>query len=368
MNSPFSPQALAWLYEEESSFSIHYFSNARQDTIMNPHTSNNAMGSDKKIGKPTAMKCSEPSEATLDKDQYRRMRNAYNWYKLLAQPTRATMCRILDYTKGADFTRQGVDLLPWIIEESKVSEEAMKSLKKEKKEVSGKPGKSSLLDGGEDTVKTLDFAAKSNGYHTRQALLKEELGDSLTSLETSLNSSSGYLDASFSNWDQDGAMYVSDKGESDSSVISADMSSKRAVSFGLIQIREYNRVVGDNPTVSFGPPLSIGWEFVQNEALHIDVYESKKLQRTSPLLMNSITRKSMLRNIYDVPAEDIRAAEQQVQKVQRQRLQTLNQGKAGRVVENAMYLAKRRFLRRFSRDPLLECYAKQAEVLIPMSV
>jgi hypothetical protein len=244
----------------------------------------------------------------------------------------------------------------------------MKSLKKEKKEVSGKPGKSSLLDGGEDTVKTLDFAAKSNGYHTRQALLKEELGDSLTSLETSLNSSSGYLDASFSNWDQDGAMYVSDKGESDSSVISADMSSKRAVSFGLIQIREYNRVVGDNPTVSFGPPLSIGWEFVQNEALHIDVYESKKLQRTSPLLMNSITRKSMLRNIYDVPAEDIRAAEQQVQKVQRQRLQTLNQGKAGRVVENAMYLAKRRFLRRFSRDPLLECYAKQAEVLIPMSV
>jgi hypothetical protein len=108
MNSPFSPQALAWLYEEESSFSIHYFSNARQDTIMNPHTSNNAMGSDKKIGKPTAMKCSEPSEATLDKDQYRRMRNAYNWYKLLAQPTRATMCRILDYTKGADFTSQGI--------------------------------------------------------------------------------------------------------------------------------------------------------------------------------------------------------------------------------------------------------------------
>jgi hypothetical protein len=166
------------------------------------------------------------------------------------------MCRILDYTKGADFTRKDVDLLPWNVDESEVIEEAMKSLQKEKKEVSGKPGKSSLksspktslktnpktslktslLHGSEDTIKALGIADKSKGenehHFTRQdlgllpsleesevieqamkflnkewakkkrtkkkaAFLKEELGNSLTSLETtSLNNSYGYLDAS----------------------------------------------------------------------------------------------------------------------------------------------------------------------------
>jgi hypothetical protein len=222
---------------------------------LNPHTTTNTMGSHKNIiDDSIAMNFSEPSESTLYKDQYRRRKNAYNWYKLLAQPTRATMCRILDYTKGADFTRHDLDLLPWNLEESEVTEEAMKSLKKEKKkqkqakkkdtkekkenkEVSGKPGKSSLkispsssstiiprissrssprsiprsslrsnsiprsslrssLHGKEDTVKTLDIAVKSNGYNRHQTFLKEELGDSLTSLGSSLDSSSGYLDAS----------------------------------------------------------------------------------------------------------------------------------------------------------------------------
>jgi hypothetical protein len=40
-----------------------------------------------------------------------------------------------------------------------------------------------------------------------------------------------------------------------SSVTSAVTNKKRAVSFELIQqIREYNRVVGDNPNVRVGPP------------------------------------------------------------------------------------------------------------------
>jgi hypothetical protein len=90
------------------------------------------MGSDKNIGNPTAMNCSEPSKTTLDKDQYRRMRNAYNWYTLLAEPRKVTMHRILDYTKGVDFTNQDVGLLPWNREETEFIEEAMKSLKKEK--------------------------------------------------------------------------------------------------------------------------------------------------------------------------------------------------------------------------------------------
>jgi hypothetical protein len=66
------------------------------------------------------------SEKDLD---YRR-KNAYKWYKLLAKPTRETMCCLIEYTEGPDFTDQDVDLLPWNFEETEVTEEAMKCPKK----------------------------------------------------------------------------------------------------------------------------------------------------------------------------------------------------------------------------------------------
>jgi hypothetical protein len=169
------------------------------------------MGSSKNIGNPTAMKCSELSETTLDKDQYSRMRNAYNWYTLLSEPRRVTMHRILDYTTGADFTHQDVGLLPWNLEETEVAEEAMKAIKKEKKEKTEK---------------------KQKKKKKKETFLKEELGNSLTSLDTSLNSSSDYMNASFTSLessmnssggfldasfnsclDLDGTRYESEKGE-----------------------------------------------------------------------------------------------------------------------------------------------------------
>jgi hypothetical protein len=201
------------------------------------------MGSDKNIGNPTAVNCNEHSETTLDKDQYRRMRNAYNWYKLLAEPTRATMRRILDYTKGADFTNQDVDLLPWNLDETEVTEGAMKSLKKEKKENKQTKKKETFLK--EELSEVTEEAMKSpkkekkekkekkqtkkekkekKQTKKKETFLKEELDHSLTSLETSLNSSSGYSDASLTsletslnsssgNMDPDGIRYENDKGE-----------------------------------------------------------------------------------------------------------------------------------------------------------
>jgi hypothetical protein len=128
----------------------------------------------------------------------------------------------------------------------------------------------------------------------------------------------------------------------------ADSGSKKAVSFGLIQVREYNRVVGDNPTVRVGPPMSIGWEFVQKQAVPVDDYEKIKRPRTSDLrIMGSITRKSILRYEFDVSLEDIRAAEKMIQKIQRQRCRTVQQGKLVASIEYAMELAKRRIHRIF---------------------
>jgi hypothetical protein len=144
--------------------------------------------------------------------------------------------------------------------------------------------------------------------------------------------------------------------------------SKKSVSFGVIQVREYNRVLGDNPDVIFGPPISIGWEYTQNDALPMDEYERTKPRRKSSLRMSSVTRRNLLLNVFEVPAEEIRAVEREVQKIQKQRSQTLKQGTAGRVVESAMQSAKRRIRRTFSSKDILKSFSQASGGMIPMSV
>jgi hypothetical protein len=137
-----------------------------------------------------------------------------------------------------------------------------------------------------------------------------------------------------------------------------DTSSRKAVSFGLIQVREYNRVVGDNPAVSNGPPMSIGWEFVQKEAVPVHVYEKRKLsRRTSDLRMGNFTRKCILREDCGFSWEEIRAAEKRVRKIQRQRRQTIQRGETTTAIEYAMESAKRKMQRTFSTKDLIPDHA-----------
>jgi hypothetical protein len=55
---------------------------------------------------------------------------------------------------------------------------------------------------------------------------------------------------------------------------------KRNVTFGRIHIREYERVLGDNPSCSIGPPISLGWMHWDLHDSTLDAYEtSQKSQR-----------------------------------------------------------------------------------------
>jgi hypothetical protein len=143
---------------------------------------------------------------------------------------------------------------------------------------------------------------------------------------------------------------------------------KKSVSFGMMQVREYNRVLGDNPDVQFGPPLSIGWDYTQKEALSIDEYQKTKPRRNTALRMTSVTRRNLLINVFDVPADEIKAVEKEIRKIQKQRTKTNKQGMTGRVVESAMQSAKRRLRRTFTGDSLLQSFANSSGGMIPMNI
>jgi hypothetical protein len=55
---------------------------------------------------------------------------------------------------------------------------------------------------------------------------------------------------------------------------SSPNSKGQSVSFHSVIIREYGRCVGDNPAVSSGPPISLGWDYLPNREVPIDHYES----------------------------------------------------------------------------------------------
>jgi hypothetical protein len=150
----------------------------------------------------------EDSVTSFDtEDEDCRRKEAYRLYKHYAKPTRASMCKIVDYhANDTDITRQDVDLLPWNLEETEVIKEVMKSLKKKQKEdrkdkkgkKKGKKEKEKECDGSEDKA-----IAKSKGDNKRQALLKAQTGYSSRSLDISWSDITGSVDMSSTFWDQD---------------------------------------------------------------------------------------------------------------------------------------------------------------------
>lgn len=74
--------------------------------------------------------------------------------------------------------------------------------------------------------------------------------------------------------------------------------SKKSVSFKNLEIREYRRVLGDNPSCSAGPPMSIGWEHSLDDVIiAIDEYEEQNPYRRAPseLLLPRMVREKMLK-------------------------------------------------------------------------
>lgn len=154
------------------------------------------------------------------------------------------------------------------------------------------------------------------------------------------------------------------------------------VGFGTIQFREFDRIVGDHPDVlSGGPPISIGWTFVEGEKMDINAYEERKkdelsnghdstgrLRLPGVCRLSSGKRRDLLRINFGVPLEEILEAEAEVERIKKQREQTNRQRKVFARTEEIMQSAKRKLNRTFSREmpftttPIAASYRAHIEV------
>ena len=118
---------------------------------------------------------------------------------------------------------------------------------------------------------------------------------------------------------------------SDNTTPSRDVSQRvlqKGVSFNTVEIKQYERLPGDNPSVSCGVPLSLGWEVVDTQILSVDEYEAQlgvtRIPRTKQeLALGQEERKTLLQESWGYSDEEITDASTLSKDFKIKRIQTL---------------------------------------------
>mmetsp|Transcript_5861 Transcript_5861/g.8437 ORF Transcript_5861/g.8437 Transcript_5861/m.8437 type:complete len:202 (+) Transcript_5861:61-666(+) len=117
-------------------------------------------------------------------------------------------------------------------------------------------------------------------------------------------------------------------------------SSSSSVSFSCVEIREYDLTLGDHPSCSYGPPISLDWKYKVSCNLDIDEYELHRSPRRSlrEMLLNYYCRKNLLLCCGDHSERELKNATKEVNRVKMRRSVTkafLPARKLEEVVESA---------------------------------
>jgi hypothetical protein len=99
----------------------------------------------------------------------------------------------------------------------------------------------------------------------------------------------------------------------------------RRCSFSFVDIREHERIAGDNPCVTRGVPLSIGWGYIQHQPIELDHYERNKGSSRDKIemLVPAEIRRRMLRDEFGVSFTEMDAAIKEVNITKRNRRYTV---------------------------------------------
>lgn len=93
---------------------------------------------------------------------------------------------------------------------------------------------------------------------------------------------------------------------------------KRSVSYGSVKIREYERVIGDNPGCSSGVPIGIGWNYQVTEETNIDDVQHQKKDYLPAVPLTSEERETVLKR-WNYSRSEIDESQHEVSRIQSQR-------------------------------------------------
>mmetsp|Transcript_1480 Transcript_1480/g.1592 ORF Transcript_1480/g.1592 Transcript_1480/m.1592 type:complete len:247 (+) Transcript_1480:124-864(+) len=121
------------------------------------------------------------------------------------------------------------------------------------------------------------------------------------------------------------------------------------VTFNTVKVREYPIILGDNPSVSEGPPLSIDWVYIDVDEFDVEEYETTRPSRRGTPEMNipaSIRIDTLKRSGFTT--KDIYQRVKEVKQVKQRRLETTTMLYRSDMNEN-IEKTKRRFSNIFSK-------------------
>jgi len=75
-------------------------------------------------------------------------------------------------------------------------------------------------------------------------------------------------------------------------------------------VRYYDQTLGDNPSTSYGPPLSLDWNYRVGESQLVDDYETKRGERrtATEMMMSSMHRRTILTEDCGTSHRELKAA------------------------------------------------------------
>jgi hypothetical protein len=139
-----------------------------------------------------------------------------------------------------------------------------------------------------------------------------------------------------------------------------DSRERYTVRFKAIEIREYERIVGDNPSCSKGPPISIGWGYVTHTHCTLNDYEHlvRGRRRTKKEFhLGADRRTHLLVHEWKCSEEEIRKARREATYIQYCRAKTAFSGSRAAAKEAA-------FLRKVNdRSKIVEAPPKPQKML-----
>jgi len=97
--------------------------------------------------------------------------------------------------------------------------------------------------------------------------------------------------------------------------------SGKSVSWNVLHIREYDITIGDNPCVSYGPPISLDWCYMNMGTIKVEEYESNRRPRRSmrQMMMNYYYRRNLLIYACGETAEGLKKATKKIKKIRLRR-------------------------------------------------